>query len=172
MPKQWLICKKSHDVSTSEPRFASLPRQRLYFRPCFPASILFNGINTDRHGHYIIAGELALNGRVRKIKEGLSLALLAKEKGMAGVILPAENAREAAVVEGIDVIPVASLAQAVGFLNEQLDLDPYEIDGEAYQASKLSAGLDFADVREQEAIKQAITIACAGGHNILRIGTN
>ncbi len=129
-----------------------------------------NGINTDRHKHYLIAGELALDGRVRKIKGGLSLALLAKEKKFTGVILPAENAREAAVVEGIDVIAVNSLTQAVAFLNEQLDLEPYELDGEAYQASKLSAGLDFADVRGQEAVKRAITIACAGSHNLLMIG--
>jgi magnesium chelatase family protein len=129
-----------------------------------------NAIDSDRHQHYLIGGELALDGRVRKIKGGLSLALLAKEKKFHGVILPADNAREAAVVEGIDVIPVSSLTQAVAFLNEQLDIDPYELDGEAYQASKLSAELDFAEVRGQEAVKRAITIACAGSHNILMIG--
>ena len=129
-----------------------------------------NGINTDRHKHYLIAGELALDGRVRKIKGGLSMALLAKEKKFRGVIVPQENAREAAVVEGVDVIAVSSLTQAVAFLNEQLDLEPYELDGQTYQASKLSAGLDFVDVRGQEAVKRAITISCAGSHNLLMIG--
>jgi magnesium chelatase family protein len=127
-------------------------------------------IQTDRHKQYLIAGELALDGRVRTIKGALSLALLAKEKRFAGVVLPAENAREAAVVEGIDVYPVANLAQAVTFLNEQLPLEPYELDGEDFQASKLAPALDFADVRGQEAVKRAITIACAGAHNILMVG--
>ena len=95
-----------------------------------------------------------------------------KEKKFQGVILPQENAREAAVVEGIDVIAVSSLTQAVAFLNEQLALEPYELDGRAYEASRLSASLDFVEVRGQEAVKRAITISCTGSHNILTIGTN
>jgi magnesium chelatase family protein len=127
-------------------------------------------IQNDRHKEYLIAGELALDGRVRKIKGALSLALLAKERNFRGVIVPEENAREAAVVEGVDVFPVSSLTQAVSFLNEQLPLEPFELNGEAYQASKLSAALDFADVRGQEAVKRAITIGCAGSHNLLMVG--
>ena len=129
-----------------------------------------NFIKGDRHHDYLIAGELALDGRVRKIKGGLSLAILARQKKIKGVILPAENAREAAVVEGVDVIPVASLAQAVSFLNELLDLDPFELNGDPYQSSHVSESLDFIDVRGQEAVKRAITIAAAGAHNILMIG--
>ena len=129
-----------------------------------------NSIQNDRHKDYLIAGELALDGRVRKIKGALSLAMLAKEKRFKGVILPEENAREAAVVEGIDVYPVANLSQAVSFLNEQLPLEPYELDGECFEASKLAPVLDFVDVRGQEAVKRAITIACAGAHNILMVG--
>jgi magnesium chelatase family protein len=129
-----------------------------------------NSISTDRHKDFLIAGELALDGRIRKIKGALSLAMLAKEKKFRGVILPAENAREAAVVEGIEVYPVATLSQAVSFLNEQLPLEPYELDGEVFQASKISQAMDFADVRGQEAVKRAITIACAGAHNILMVG--
>lgn len=127
-------------------------------------------INTDRHKRYLIAGELALDGRVRKIKGGLSLAMLARQKDYRGVILPQENAREAAVVEGIEVIPVNSITQAAAFLNEQLELEPYELDGEAYEASQLSEAMDFGDVRGQEAVKRAITIACAAQHNLLMIG--
>ncbi|HEY7090471.1 MAG TPA: YifB family Mg chelatase-like AAA ATPase [Tepidisphaeraceae bacterium] len=127
-------------------------------------------IQTDRHKEYLIAGELALDGRLRKIKGALSLAMQARSKKFAGVILPSENAREAAVVEGIEVYPVSNLSQAVSFLNEQLPLEPYELDGEIFEASKLAPALDFADVRGQEAVKRAITIACAGAHNILMVG--
>ncbi|MDB5353820.1 MAG: Mg chelatase, subunit ChlI [Phycisphaerales bacterium] len=129
-----------------------------------------NCIQNDSHRRFLVAGELALDGRVRKVKGTLSLALLAKEKGFRGVIVPEENAREAAVVEGVEVYPVKTLAQAVAFLNEQLPLEPYELDGEPYTASQRSAGLDFGEVRGQEAVKRAITIAAAGMHNLLMVG--
>jgi magnesium chelatase family protein len=127
-------------------------------------------LNTDRHREFLVAGELALDGRVRKIKGALSLALLAKEKKFRGVIVPQENAREAAVVTGVEVYPVTTLAQAVAFLSDALPLEPFELDGEAYEQSKLSATMDFGEVRGQEAVKRAITIACGGSHNLLMIG--
>ncbi len=127
-------------------------------------------IATDRHKRFLIAGELALDGSVRKIKGALSLALLARHKKFDGVILPADNAREAAVVENIEVYPVSNLTEALAFLNEQLPLEPYELDGEPYQASQVNAPLDFSDVRGQEAVKRAIAIACGGNHNLLMVG--
>lgn len=129
-----------------------------------------NCIQTERHKRFLIAGELALDGRLRKIKGALSLALLAREKGFEGVILPEENAREAAVVEGVAVYPMATLSQAICFLNEQLPLEPYELDGQVYEASKLVQQVDFSDVRGQEAVKRAITVAAAASHNILMVG--
>ena len=127
-------------------------------------------IQSDVHKHFLVAGELALDGRVRKIKGALSMALLAKHRKMRGVILPEENAREAAVVDGIEVYPVANLSQAVAFLNEQLPLEPYELDGQPYEQSKISPTHDFAEVRGQEAVKRAITIASAASHNLLMVG--
>jgi len=128
------------------------------------------GLTTDRHKHYLIAGELALDGRVRKIKGALSMAMLAREKGYRGVIVPQENAREAAVVENIEVIPVSTLTQCVAFLNELLEIEPYELDGQPFAQSQVSQALDFADVRGQEAVKRALTIAAAAAHNVLMIG--
>jgi len=127
-------------------------------------------IQNDRHKDFLIAGELALDGRVRKIKGGLSMALLAKQRKMRGVILPAENASEAAVVEGIEVFPVANLSQAVSFLNDQLALEPFELNGDPYTVSATAESLDFVDVRGQESVKRAITIAAAASHNLLMVG--
>ena len=118
-----------------------------------------------------MAGELALDGRVRKIKGALSLALLAKEKKFRGVIVPQENAREAAVVTGVEVYPVTTLAQAVAFLSDALPLEPFELNGEAYEQSKIAPSLDFGEVRGQEAVKRAITISAAGSHNLLMLST-
>jgi magnesium chelatase family protein len=127
-------------------------------------------IEGEKHKHYLIAGELALDGRVRRIKGALSLAMLAREKKFDGVICPQENAREAAVVEGCDVHPVTTLADAAAFLNGNLPIPAYKLDGQPYEASQFSPAMDFADVRGQESVKRAITVAAAGGHNILMIG--
>jgi magnesium chelatase family protein len=129
-----------------------------------------NFISEDRHKQFLIAAELALDGRLRKIKGALSMAMLAREKGFAGVIVPEENASEAAVVENIEVYAVSSLTQVVSFLNQQLPLQPYKLNGQAYTTSSQNAELDFADVRGQETVKRAVTVAAAGGHNLLMIG--
>ncbi len=119
---------------------------------------------------YIVAGELALDGRIRPVKGVLSSALLCKENGQRGLIVPRENAQEAAVVDGIEVYGVDSLAQAVGFVAGELPLEPTNVDLDQLFAQAASYDVDFADVRGQEHVKRALLIAAAGRHNVLMIG--
>ena len=119
---------------------------------------------------YVIVGELALDGRVRPVNGILSMAMTAKANGFKGIVVPLDNAAEAAVVRDLEVYDVGSLAQAVGFLSGQLPLEPTFIDIDEIFNIESRYDVDFSDVKGQESVKRALTLAAAGSHNILMIG--
>jgi magnesium chelatase family protein len=117
----------------------------------------------------LVLGELSLDGLIRPIKGTLPMAITAKEQGLKGIFLPTENAPEAAVVEGIDVFPVASLGQLVDALCEVTPIPAYRMDGRKARPDT-EFQHDFSEVRGQENVKRAMEIAAAGGHNMIMIG--
>jgi magnesium chelatase family protein len=120
---------------------------------------------------YMIMGELALDGVLRPIKGVLPIAIQAKKEGYRGFILPSDNAKEAAVVEGLEIFPMTTLKQAVEFLEGKAAVNSVRVDvNEVFATRMNSYDTDFRDVQGQENIKRAMEIAAAGGHNVIMIG--
>ena len=120
---------------------------------------------------YIIMGELSLDGGLQGIKGALPIAIQARKEGFKGIILPKQNAREAAIVSDIEVYGVNSLSEVVGFFNGTQPLQPTVVNTrEEFFNSINNYDTDFAEVRGQENIKRALEIAAAGGHNVILIG--
>lgn len=128
-------------------------------------------LSAERLSDYMLMGELSLDGSLKAIKGALPIALRAREAGFKGLVLPLENAREAAVVDGLEVYGAGDLGEVVRFLNGEEGPTKTQVDLKA-ELGKAGLGepLDFADVRGQESVKRALEVAAAGGHNLIMVG--
>ncbi|MBX2946129.1 MAG: YifB family Mg chelatase-like AAA ATPase [Cyclobacteriaceae bacterium] len=191
----WMSGLPDSAIKESEHRIESAVKQFRYFMPrektvvnLAPADIRKEGsaydlpialcvlkasgqIQTERLEDFVIMGELALDGTLRPIKGVLPIAIQARNEGVKGFILPKDNEREAAIVDGLAVYGVANLREAIDFLESSVALQPVQVSAKEIFSSQLNNyDSDFSDVQGQENIKRAMEIAAAGGHNVIMIG--
>ncbi|RNC66367.1 YifB family Mg chelatase-like AAA ATPase [Proteiniphilum sp. X52] len=181
--------KESHErvVSAIEVNGLKFPRQQIVINMS-PADIRKEGSAYDlplavgilaasgsvasaRLGDYLMMGELSLDGTILPLKGGLPIALMARENGFKGFILPVANAKEAAVVEGLEVYGVNNIREVVAFFNGEEKLQPTTVDlRKEFLEGRSSFAFDFSDVKGQENVKRALEVAAAGSHNVIMVG--
>jgi magnesium chelatase family protein len=127
-------------------------------------------VHKGKLNHYFIVGELSLDGQVKPVKGTLPIAVAARDAGLRGMLLPKENSKEAAVVKGIEILPVHTLSECIQFFNGDLHIDPVEVDLDEVFRTESNYPVDFNDVKGQEHVKRCLEVAATGGHNVIMIG--